>query len=189
MRIHLICLVAMTLTWALPSRAMAQDFSHFGAGFAFLTNVTGADWVEEAHIDDLGFVRVDKRVNTSIGVVFEAHQLFTIRNYRRVGIGPFIAIRATGENKIIDAAGAGIMFGFKPSATNDSALSIGIGYAGLVSVQSLGEEFEAGAAAPARVVNTPASGTTPATTTRTPLPLRYEKHDAGSLMIVTSFMF
>jgi hypothetical protein len=170
-----------------PSVATAADtlpdpdpFSHFGTGIGFLTKLTGDDLVAEAVVDANGFVRVNKRQNSSAGLLLEVHQLFQpwSQTHNRLGIGPFVGIQSGGNNKVIDAIGGGLMFGFKTSddKTSHASLNIGVGYAGVISAQSLGSEFVRDAKAPVDSAGKP-------------LPIRFVTHDAGAVMFLASFMF
>jgi hypothetical protein len=94
------------------------------------------------------------------------------------GWGPFLGVQAGADNNIISGVGAGLMFGWKMGADPDShaSLNFGIGYAALPAVKSLGSEF---------IENQKA----PVDSSGKPLPVRYETHDAGGVMMMASFTF
>jgi hypothetical protein len=108
------------------------------------------------------------------------HQLFQpwAQSHSRIGVGPFVGIQSGGDNKVINAIGGGLMFGFKTSdvPTSHSSLNIGVGYAGIIGAQSLGSEFVPDAKAPVDSAGKP-------------LTIRFVTHDAGALMLLASFMF
>src|SRR5262249_37561216 len=126
--------------------------------------------------------RVDTRDNTSTGLALELHGYVWPRPAEKVvpawGTGPFIGVQAGSSNNVINAVGVGWMFGLKLSgdASNHAALNLGIGYAAIPSVQSLGPEFVDGQKAPLDP-----SGK--------PIPIRYYTHDSGSFMMMASFTF
>ena len=93
------------------------------------------------------------------------------------GWGPFLGVQAGADNNVISGVGAGIMFGWRMSSTdsdNHSSLNFGVGYAALPSTKSLGSEF---------VENQKA----PVDSAGKALPIRYETHDAGGVMLMASF--
>jgi hypothetical protein len=153
----------------------------------FLWKVTGPDIVPSASVDANGFVRVDTRQNTSAGLVLELHHFFTPKipqpttqtpnpGPQKWGLGPFIAVKG-GTSNLIDAVGGGIMIGFRSSdPASHQSFNLGIGYAAILSAQSLGAEFVEDQKAPVD-----SSGK--------PLAIRYVTHDAGSLMMMASFTF
>lgn len=66
------------------------------------------------------------------------------------------------------------MFGFRKNATDTKSLNLGFGYSSEPSIKVLGDEF---------VANKPA----PVDKTSAPLPLRFQQHDKGGLVFITSF--
>jgi hypothetical protein len=196
-----VCLLTIT-TLAVPSVAAAQQQGQqqnsgantsesgdspftgwgFGSGIIFLAKGTGPDRVSQASIDVNGIVHVDTRNNTSTGLALEIHHFFyshkNSSDHPTWGMGPFVGLQA-GTSNIINAVGVGWMVGWKalPGNTDShAAFNLGVGYAGIPTVQSLGDEFKDGQKAPVDKDGKP-------------LPIRYFTHDSGAFMFMASFTF
>ena len=143
----------------------------------FVSKLVGPDRVSDAAIDSNGYVRVNTRDNTNVGIALEMHRFFTAASHDGVGYGPFIGVQA-GTSNVINAIGIGFMVGFKlgTDAKSHTSLNLGIGYAGVPAAKSLGNEFVEDQKAPVD-------------TAGKPLPIRYETHDAGGIMMMASFTF
>jgi hypothetical protein len=159
----------------------------FGIALGLSTNVTGPNIVTNATIDANGIVRVNTRANTAAGFMLESHYYIFPRisadmlsgakpDNRSWGIGPFVAAQP-GSSQIIQAVGAGVMLGFRrPKGSTPSGFGLGVGYEAIPAAQILGSEFVPGQPAPVGP-------------TGSPLPIRYETQDKGSLLLVLSVTF
>jgi hypothetical protein len=152
----------------------------FGVGLGFRWNVFKPDLVDEATVDSNGFVRVTKRVNTSANFLLEMHHFpFTFGNKKGSGkmggTGPFVAVQP-GSNQFVTAIGAGWMVGWKLT-DGGRGFGLGLGYAALPAARTLGDEFVEGQLAPT------------AGPEKTPLAIRYQERDKGSVLVVLSFVF
>lgn len=110
---------------------------NLGVGLTFTINVGELNRVEEAVVAN-GVVRVTKENNNPPRVMLESHYFFTphscllffipIRSNsdRMCGVGPFVGIQ-NGSDEIIQAIGAGIMFGFRRAKDSKDSFNIGIG--------------------------------------------------------------
>jgi hypothetical protein len=80
-----------------------------------------------------------------------------------------------GDDEIIQAIGAGIMFGFRRGQPdNASSFNFGVGYVVEPSVQVLGDEFMENMAAPLDP-----DGNV--------IPVRFQERDQGGLLLLASF--
>lgn len=172
-----------------PTTAEENLKNNFGFGVALglAANVTGADIVTNATVDQNGIVRVNTRSNTAAGFLLETHYYIwpkvtpemlngTAPDLRSWGTGPFVAAQP-GTSQIVYSVGAGWMIGFRrPKGSSPSGFGLGLGYEAIPSAQVLGSEFVNGQPAP---VDSKGS----------PLPIRYETEDKGSLLVVLSVSF
>lgn len=158
----------------------SQNFAglSFGIGLSFTWDMGDRDRVEEAIIDPNGFVRVTRRNNALARIMLESHYFFTPAKWKddsgraKAGWGPFVSLQP-GSNEIINALGAGVMFGFRRGDSGES-FNIGIGYSVDPSSKVLGAEF---------VENTAA----PLDKDGRPIAVRYTTRDQGGILILTSF--
>lgn len=150
----------------------------FGVALSLQWNIEKPDIITDAQVDANGIVRVNTRANTSPGFMLEMHYLPWKTKSQRTGFGPFVAVQPGGTGQIISAVGAGGMVDWKISsdATGRKGFGLGIGYASIPQAKTLGDEF---------VPNQPA----PTGPGGTPLPVRFETRDKGSLLLVLSFTF
>lgn len=168
------------------STSLKNDFG-FGVALGLSVNVLGPDIVNNATIDANGIVRVNTRANATAGFMLESHYYVYPRpkptvitgtdvDDRTWGMGPFVAAQP-GSAQIISAVGAGWMVGFRrPKGTTPSGFGLGFGYESIPAAQVLGSEFVNGQKAPVD-----ANGS--------PLPIRYETQDKGSVLVVLSVTF
>ncbi len=161
----------------------------FGVALGLSANVTGPNIVNNATIDANGIVRVNTRANTTAGFMLETHyfiwphpptdaqwQANNQTDTRSWGTGPFVAAQP-GSSQIIQAVGAGWMIGFgRHKGLTPSGFGLGVGYESIPAAQVLGSEFVDGQPAPKGP-----SGT--------PLPIRYETEDKGSVLVILSVTF
>lgn len=156
----------------------------FGAALGFQYNVFHkAPIVSSATIDANGIVRVNTRANATVGFMLETHYLYVPQSFLGIktpnklfGWGPFVGVVPGGQN-LISAAGAGLMFAWRHDATARQGFGLGVGYESIPAAQTLGDEFVDGKPAPLGPDG------------KTPLPLRYETRDKGSLLVIFSVVF
>lgn len=160
----------------------------FGIALGLSWNVTGPDIVNSATIDANGIVRVDTRANTNAGFMLETHYYIWPRptpevladntkpDNRSWGTGPFVAAQP-GSSQIISSVGAGWMLGLRrPKGDVPSGFGLGVGYQLIPAAQVLGSEFVNGQKAPVAPDGTP-------------IPIRYETEDKGSVLFILSISF
>jgi hypothetical protein len=173
---------ALNVQLAATTDTLKNDLG-FGIALGLTTNVTGPNIVTNATIDANGIVRVNTRANTTAGLMLETHYYIWPRppadgedDTRRWGTGPFVAAQP-GSSQIISAVGAGWMFGFRRAkGTRPSGFGLGVGYEAIPAAQVLGSEFVDGKPAPLGPNGSP-------------LPIRFETQDKGSLMVILSVSF
>jgi len=120
------------------NEAAAGQFAglHFGVGVSG-TLTLGRDRIDGAKVVN-GIVRVDGEKNFVPRVMLESH--WFREGCKTPCIGPFVALQP-GTNNIIDAIGAGIMFGLKHSDKADERKSynLAIGVTAEPNVKTLGD--------------------------------------------------
>jgi hypothetical protein len=161
--------------------AGAQTFLQsmgFGVALSLQWNAFGPPIVSDATVDANGIVRVNTRANTNAGFMLEAHALPWSFASGRWGWGPFVAVQPGGTSQIISAVGAGALIDWKLSsdASSKKGFGLGFGYAAIPAAKTLGDEF---------VPNQPA----PTGPGGTPIPVRFETRDKGSILLILSFTF
>lgn len=144
---------------------------NFGAGFSLTLDTGSQDRVEEAVIDDLGYVRVSKRGNSVARIMLEMHYFFTPRQ-GRYGIGPFMAIQP-GSNEIISSIGGGLMFGMR-KADSAKSFNFGFGRSADPSARVLGAGLKENEKAPLNAEGKPT-------------PIRYVQDDQFGWLFLFSF--
>jgi len=169
----------------------------FGIGIAFSYDLGNNRRVKSAEIVD-GLLRVTQTENVRARLILESHYFFTpllpfTQNYAGVacyayqtgsdpyddciakrknfGIGPFMAIQP-GTDNVIDAIGAGLMFGFRRREDQGSSFNIGIGVLYDVDTQILGDGF---------VENRPPPGNE--------TEVRFRRQSQSGLLVMTSYTF
>tara|TARA_R110001599_G_scaffold350254_2_gene580036 strand:+ start:20276 stop:20785 length:510 start_codon:yes stop_codon:yes gene_type:complete len=110
----------------------------FGAGLSFTWDLGSNDRVNSAKVVD-GIVRIDDKENGLARVILEAHYFL---DFTKWGWGPFVALQP-GGSELIDAIGAGIMFGFRKDNSSDISFNLGFGVMADPNTQILGEGIEA----------------------------------------------
>jgi len=131
------------------------DRMGLGAGISLTFDVGDNDRVNDAIIvggdpadpDNNGIVRVTDKQNQVARIMLEAHYFFEpggsfgTLSKDRWGWGPFIAIQP-GSDNIVEAAGLGIMIGFKYPDANRAGFNLGLGYVVDPNAQVFGDGFE-----------------------------------------------
>lgn len=138
------------------------------------------DWekrIESASVVN-DVVRVDSEKNAVARVLLESHYLFTppysfLGALKRGdwGIGPFVGVMS-GKDEIIEAAGLGLMLGFRRRESNDESFNIGVGYMVDPSSRTLGDGIIANQPLP--------EGETD---------IRYKERSRGGIVVMASFSF
>jgi hypothetical protein len=164
-------------TTAASAQSTLQNLG-FGVALSLQWNAFGPPIVTDATVDGNGIVRVNTRANTSPGFMLEMHYLPWKTQSKMTGFGPFVAVQPGGTDQIISAVGAGGMIDWKVGSdpSTRKGFGLGFGYAAIPAAKTLGDEF---------VPNQPA----PTGPGGTPLPIRYETRDKGSILLVLSFTF
>lgn len=171
----------------------------FGIGIAFSTDLGKRGRIGSAEVVN-GVVRVMDSENTRARLLLESHYFFTptnarggyaerlgVRNYpddidpltgqvrergvKNWGVGPFIALQA-GEGELIQAVGAGVMFGFRRPGDGSGSFNLGLGILHDMNVRTLGEGI---------IENEPL----PVGETA----VRYKERSQAGLMILSSYSF
>jgi hypothetical protein len=155
-----------------PKPTKPNDFLglKLGIGLSATWDTVNRRRVEDASIDSNGIVRVNKASDVATRVMLESHYFFPRGD--RMGWGPFVAIEP-GSGQIVNAFGAGLMFGFKKGDANDS-FNVGIGYSTDPKTKVLGDEFRENFAAPLGAEGKP-------------LPIRLVERDQGAFILLVSF--
>jgi hypothetical protein len=150
----------------------------FGVAIGLQWNILKPSIITDASIDANGIVRVNTRANTNPGFMLEMHYLPWKRKNGLTGFGPFVAIQPGGNNQIISAVGAGGMIDWKLGSdpSGRKGFGLGLGYASIPAAKTLGDEF---------VPNKPA----PVGSGGTPLAIRFETRDKGSVLLLLAFTF
>ena len=149
-----------------------------GVGLSFTVNVTDQDRIGEADVVN-GIVRVKSETNNVARIMLETHYFITRNKCRAFGItlsdepcgaGPFVAIQP-GSQELIEAIGAGLMFGFRRAKDSSDSFNIGLGIICDPNVKVLGDGLVA----------------------NEPLPegdsLRYKQTSAWGVLFISSFSF
>ena len=138
------------------------------------------DWkkrIESASVVN-GIVRVDAEKNAVARILLESHYLFTpnrkflgMQDPGSWGAGPFVGVMS-GTDQLIEAAGMGVMLGFRRSREKDNSFNIGVGYMVDPSSRTLGDGI----------------------TANQPLPegesgIRYKNQSRGGIVVMASFSF
>lgn len=170
----------------------------FGIGLGFTTDLGRRDRIGKAELIN-NAVRVTDSENTRARLLLESHYFFTptnanggyaewlgIRNYsdevdstgvitrrgvKNWGVGPFIALQA-GEGELVQAVGAGLMFGLRRPGDGSGSFNLGVGVLYDMNVRTLGDGI---------VENQPL----PAGETE----IRYKERSQSGLMILSSYSF
>lgn len=169
----------------------------FGAGIAYVVDIGDDDRVGEVELVD-GVVRVLSDDNASARFIAETHYFFTpcgapffievlgvsndclprdSFNRRRLagpaewGFGPFIAIQPDSD-RVIDAIGAGIMFGLRRGRTTNDSFNIGIGLLVDIDTRILGEGIRANEMLPGNETE-----------------IRFQETDQVGVVVLTSYSF
>jgi hypothetical protein len=139
---------AQTSTPQPAAQTSPREFGgvEFGVGFSLTKDTGDRDRVEEAVVDDLGFVRVNKRGNSIARVMLEMHYFFVPDKQERFGFGPFMSVQP-GSNEIISAIGAGLMVGLRRAKSSQS-FNIGVGLSADPTAKILGAGLVENAKAP-----------------------------------------
>ncbi|MFS0772250.1 hypothetical protein [Sphingomonas sp. 1P08PE] len=116
-----------------------------GVGLSLTIDIGDRDRVSEAQLVDRT-VRVTDQDNGRARIMLESHYFFKPGSRDDRGIGPFIAIQP-GSGEIIDAIGAGLMFGFRREKSTQS-FNIGVGLVFDPNTRILGDGFVANQPAP-----------------------------------------
>lgn len=146
-----------------------------GVGLSLTLDTGSNDRVDDAEVVG-GLVRVKDEENARARIMLESHYFFLPqRSFLGVsandwGIGPFVAIQP-GENDIVQAAGAGLMIGFR-RPDSSSSWNIGVGLVYDPNTKTLGDGI---------VANQPLP---PGETT-----VRYKERAQKGVVILTSFSF
>ena len=143
----------------------------FGVGLSYTFDTGDNLRVEEAIVDASGVVRINKRNDAVARVMLESHYFFTTKG-KNVGYGPFVSVQP-GSDEIINALGAGFMFGLRRQDETQS-FNIGIGVAVDPVTKTLGREFVPGKPAPLGPDGKP-------------LPIRYETRAQTGILLLASF--
>ena len=115
----------------------------FGVGISLTHDIGSHKRVGRASVVN-GIVRVNEEENDIARVMLESHYFFTPnQNFlvpaKQWGWGPFVSLQP-GTNEIIEAIGAGIMFGFKRNnSTSSSSWNVGFGFVIDPNVTILGD--------------------------------------------------
>ena len=119
-----------------------------GAGVMVGFDLGNKQRVQKASVVN-GVVRIDQASSSNIGVIAEVHKLYQYDSKGgQWGYGPYVGLVLSGENNIINAASAGVMFGFLPKGDKQS-LNIGVGAMVTPNAQVLGDGIEANQPLPA----------------------------------------
>ena len=145
----------------------------FGVGLSFTWDTVDRQRVEDATVDANGVVRVTKKNDAIARVMLETHYFFKLRGKETTGWGPFVAAQP-GSDEIINALGAGFMFGWRRKQDSDESFNLGFGYSVDPATKVLGDEF---------VENKPA----PPGPDGRPLPVRFQTRDQGGFLMLASF--
>lgn len=114
-------------------------------------------------------VRSSKSRTVTTRLLLESHYFFTPGKEEMIGFGPFLAVQP-GTEEIIEAAGLGIMVGFRRKLKKES-FNIGLGVLVEPEVKALGKGLE-------RDKPLPAGDT-----------LRFQRRALASLLVLASFSF
>lgn len=170
----------------------------FGIGLGFTTDLGRRDRIGKAELIN-NVVRVTDSENTRARLLLESHYFFTptnakggyaewlgVKNYsdkvdssgaiirrgvKNWGVGPFIALQA-GEGELVQAVGAGLMFGLRRPGEGSGSFNLGVGVLYDMNVRTLGDGI---------VENQPL----PAGETE----IRYKERSQSGLMILSSYSF
>jgi len=141
-------------------------FNYFGAGPAITVNAWHKDRLNgPPELDENRIVRLEKQSDSSVGVFLEAHYLWQTEHIippvlgieslsigcpnlhgensdTICGFGPFVGVQPGGSDDIIEAIGAGVMWGFKGTGKNlfnSTQFNIGFGVFVDPTVETLGD--------------------------------------------------
>lgn len=145
-------------------KRMKGALNYFGAGPAITINAWHKDRLNgPPTLDENGIVRLDKQSDSSVGIFLEAHYLWETeailpslfggkpivgcpnihgKHDTICGFGPFVGVQPGGSDDIIEAIGAGIMWGFKGTGKNffnSTQLNVGFGVFIDPTVETLGD--------------------------------------------------
>lgn len=115
-------------------------------GFNFGIGLMGAHFGGKKRVDSAslvnGKIQIDQGDNTTLGVVFEAHNLFW-NLYGPLYTGPFLGIQTT-TNELLDSAVLGWMFAFKYKDDAKGSFNIGVGWVIDPNTKVLSNDFNEG---------------------------------------------
>jgi hypothetical protein len=156
--------------------AAQQKFAGLSFGAGLSMTFDNVNRIESATVVN-GIVRVDNEKNAVARVLLESHYFF-LPDCKFLGVeitkwgwGPFVGVQP-GSGEIVEAAGLGVLLGFRrPNGSGDS-FNIGVGYMVDPSVRVLGDGIVANQPLP--------QGETA---------VRYKEKSRGGLLVVVSFAF
>jgi hypothetical protein len=129
------------------------------------------DRVEDASLDPTGKVRVDDVNNSIPRLTLETHYFFDISGDETQGLGPFVAIQASGD-ELIEAIGFGIMYGIRRSRESATSFNLGLGVMVDPNVKVLGDGIKENQTLP------------PGETA-----IRFREEEQWGLLFISSFSF
>jgi opacity protein-like surface antigen len=95
-----------------------------------------------------GAVRINDQSNVTASVVLESHYFFSDKTRPRFGHGPFVAIKAGGD-QVIDTIGLGYMMGWRYDEKANSSWNLGAGLTISPSAKVLADGISKNAPLPA----------------------------------------